>query len=108
MSPVTLPPGPRLPKSVQSVAFWTRPLAFLEQCRSRYGSRFTLRLLTAPPFVILSDPEEIKQVFTAPAPKSDAPPGRPVIDAQTRLAEKATKFRAFSSNLRFVPDLTFR
>jgi hypothetical protein len=49
------------------VAFWTRPLAFLEQCRARYGSRFTLRLLVAPPFVILSDPEEIKQVFTAPA-----------------------------------------
>lgn len=49
------------------MAFWTRPLAFLEQCRARYGSRFTLRLLTAPPFVILTDPEEIKQVFTAPA-----------------------------------------
>jgi cytochrome P450 len=49
------------------VAFWTRPLAFLERCRARYGSRFTLRLLNGPPFVILSDPEEIKQVFTAPA-----------------------------------------
>ncbi len=67
MSRPSLPPGPRLPKSVQSVAFWTRPLAFLEQCRARYGSRFTLRLLGAPPFVILSDPDEIKQVFTAPA-----------------------------------------
>jgi hypothetical protein len=49
------------------VAFWTRPLAFLEQCRARYGARFTLRLLGAPPFVILSRPDEIKQVFTAPA-----------------------------------------
>jgi cytochrome P450 len=49
------------------VAFWTRPLAFLERCRARYGSRFTLRLLTAPPFVILSNPDEIKEVFTAPA-----------------------------------------
>ena len=63
----SLPPGPRLPKTVQSVAFWTRPLPFLERCRARYGSRFTLRLLTAPPFVILSNPDEIKQVFTAPA-----------------------------------------
>ena len=67
MSRPSLPPGPRLPKSVQSVAFWTRPLAFLEQCRARYGSRFTFRLLGAPPFVLLSDPDEIKQVFTAPA-----------------------------------------
>src|SRR3982074_1859670 len=49
------------------MAFWTRPLAFLERCRARYGSRFTLRLLGAPPLVILSDPAEIKDVFTAPA-----------------------------------------
>jgi len=48
------------------MGFWTRPLAFLERCRARYGSRFTLRLLGSPPFVILSDPDEIKQVFTAP------------------------------------------
>lgn len=61
-----LPPGPRLPKPLQSMGFWTRPLAFLEGCRARYGSRFTLRLLASPPFVILSDPDEIKQVFTAP------------------------------------------
>ncbi len=67
LSRPSLPAGPRLPKSVQSVAFWTRPLAFLEQCRARYGSRFTLRLLGAPPFVILSDPDDIKHVFTAPA-----------------------------------------
>jgi len=67
MSQPQLPPGPRYPKSVQSMAFWTRPLAFLEQCRARYGSRFTLRLLGAPTFVLLSDPDEIKEVFTAPA-----------------------------------------
>jgi cytochrome P450 len=47
--------------------FWTRPLAFLERCRSRYGPRFTMRFPRTPPFVILTSPEEIKQVFTAPA-----------------------------------------
>lgn len=62
-----LPPGPGYPKPMQAMAFWTRPLAFLERCRARYGTRFTLRLLLSPPFVILSDPDEIKQVFTAPA-----------------------------------------
>jgi cytochrome P450 len=66
VSSQALPPGPRLPKPLQSMGFWTRPLAFLEGCRARYGSRFTLRLLVSPPFVILSDPDEIKQVFTAP------------------------------------------
>jgi cytochrome P450 len=46
---------------------WTRPLAFLERCRARYGRRFTIRLPFTPPFVMLTDPDEIRQVFTAPA-----------------------------------------
>jgi cytochrome P450 len=37
-----------------------------ERCRARYGKRFTLRLLQTPPFVHLSDPAEVKEVFTAP------------------------------------------
>jgi cytochrome P450 len=61
-----LPPGPRQPALVQNIGWWSRPLAFLERCRERYGSRFTVRLLAAPPFVMLSDPEELKQLFTAP------------------------------------------
>jgi cytochrome P450 len=52
---------------MQGVGFWTRPLAFLERCRARYGKRFTIRLPFAPPFVMLTDPDEVKQVFTAPA-----------------------------------------
>jgi len=43
-----------------------RPLAFLERCRERYGKRFTIDLPFTPPFVMLTDPEEVKQVFTAP------------------------------------------
>jgi cytochrome P450 len=37
----------------------------MERCRRRYGKRFTIRLLNAPPFVMLSDPDEIKEVFQA-------------------------------------------
>jgi len=51
---------------MQMVGFWTRPLAFLERCRERYGKRFTIRLPGTPPFVMLTDPEEVKQVFTSP------------------------------------------
>jgi cytochrome P450 len=51
---------------VQGIGFWKRPLAFLETCRARYGRRFTLRLPFAPPFVFLTDPDEIKQIYTAP------------------------------------------
>lgn len=61
-----LPPGPRWPRSVQPLAWWTRPLAFFDRCRARYGKRFTVRLLATEPFVHLSDPDEIKAVFTAP------------------------------------------
>ena len=66
MSRAALPPGPRYPAAIQMVGFWTRPLAFLERCRARYGGRFTIRLPLAPPFVMLTDPGEVKAVFTAP------------------------------------------
>jgi cytochrome P450 len=62
----SLPPGPSYPSPVQGIAFWTRPLASLERWRARYGRRFTIRLPGAPPFVMLSDPADVKQVYTAP------------------------------------------
>src|SRR5919201_5783308 len=55
-----------MPSVVQTVGWWMRPHAFLERCRARYGKRFTLRLFTPPPFVMLSDPDEVKELFTAP------------------------------------------
>jgi hypothetical protein len=61
-----LPPGPRAPSLLQTIGWWSRPTAYLERCRARYGKRFTIRLLGQSPFVILSDPEEIKQLFLAP------------------------------------------
>src|SRR3954454_24421260 len=61
-----LPPGPRAPSWVQIIPWWTRPVPFMERCRTRYGKRFTLRLFGTPPFVMLSDPDEVKEVFTAP------------------------------------------
>lgn len=61
-----LPPGPQLPSALQMVGFWTRPLAFLEQCRERYGKRFTIQLPFSPAFVMLTEPEQVKQVFQAP------------------------------------------
>ena len=60
-----LPPGPRQSRALQTIAWWTRPVSFLEGNRRRYGKRFTMRLLQTPPFVMLSDPDEIRAVFTA-------------------------------------------
>jgi cytochrome P450 len=61
-----LPPGPRIPSLIQGVGMWKRPLASLERHRARYGKRFTVRFPASPPFVILSDPAEVKEVFAAP------------------------------------------
>ena len=63
----SLPPGPRYPASLQALGFWKRPLAYLERCRQRYGTPFTLRLPFGPPFVMVTDPDQIKQIYTAPA-----------------------------------------
>jgi len=61
-----LPPGPRMPALLQTLGAWSRPTAFLQRARNRYGRRFTTRLLGQPPLVMICDPEEIKQVFQAP------------------------------------------
>src|SRR5262245_57365639 len=59
-----LPPGPRMPPAIQTIAWWTRTVPFFERCRARYGKRFTIRLLQTPAFVMVSDPDEIREVFT--------------------------------------------
>ena len=61
----SLPPGPRAPAALQLLGTWTRPTATLRGLR-RYGKRATIRLPFQPPFVVLSDPAEIKELFTAP------------------------------------------
>lgn len=61
-----LPPGPRAPMPIQSFGWWARPVAYLERARARYGKRFTVRLFGAPPFVMHSDPDHVREIFTAP------------------------------------------
>src|SRR4051812_29930069 len=61
-----LPPGPRLPAALQMIGWWSRPIGYIERCRARYGKRFTTRFVATPPFVMLSTPEDIREVFQAP------------------------------------------
>jgi hypothetical protein len=51
---------------MQLMGFWSRPTAFLERCRRRYGKRFTLHVVGSPPFVALSEPDQLKELFSAP------------------------------------------
>jgi cytochrome P450 len=40
-----------------------RPLPFLDEMRARYGETFTMRISGMPPFVVFSNPEDVKEVF---------------------------------------------
>jgi cytochrome P450 len=60
----SLPPGPRLPRAVQS-AIWYRDAQWLmSQCQARFGDMFTLKIANEGTWVVTSDPDTIKQVFT--------------------------------------------
>jgi cytochrome P450 len=61
-----LPPGPRLPVAVQTAVWMARPWEFMERCAARYGDVFTLRLAGERPWVMVSDPAIVKEIFTAP------------------------------------------
>jgi len=57
-------PGPPLPMPVQT-AIWSRQARrMLYACQDRYGDVFTIRIATMGRWVVLADPEAVKQVFT--------------------------------------------
>ena len=59
-----LPPGPRMPRALQT-AIWSRQAQwFLEQSRARFGSMFSVKIAYEGNWVMVSDPELVKQVFT--------------------------------------------
>lgn len=61
---MALPPGPRLPKLVQTLNWIRRPIPFLQECARRYGDIFTFRLMQSDPVVAVTHPETIKRLFT--------------------------------------------
>jgi cytochrome P450 len=58
-----LPPGPRSPSWWQLVRFAGDPLGLLDECHRRYGDAFTLHVAGNGRFVMLSDPEAVRDVF---------------------------------------------
>ena len=59
-----LPPGPQIPRLLQTFKWIFRPIPFMRACAEAYGDAFTVRLIGQPPMAFLSDPAAIKQVFT--------------------------------------------
>jgi len=62
-APANLPPGPRLPRLVQTLGFMLFGARYLEACRRRYGGAVTMSTLFDGPFVMLFEPALVKQVF---------------------------------------------
>lgn len=59
----SLPPGPTSPGWWQLVRFAGDPLGLLEECQRRFGDAFTLNIAGNGRFVMLSDPEVVREVF---------------------------------------------
>ena len=63
----TLPPGPRVPATLQTLAWAVAPTWVMDRCAERLGEAFTLTFApSGMKLVLLSDPEAVKTVFTAP------------------------------------------
>lgn len=60
-----LPPGPRLPAPLQSLAAAVRPTLLLERAAQRYGDTFTLHLTQVGTVVVVSAPDDVGRVFDA-------------------------------------------
>src|ERR1700722_166807 len=62
-----LPPGPRMPRAAQTVAWALAPTWVMDQCARRVGDAFTLTFAPSGlKLVVFGDPQAVKQVFTAP------------------------------------------
>jgi cytochrome P450 len=66
-APTGLPPGPRAPAVLQTLAWALAPTWLMDGCRRRLGEAFTLTFSpSGMKLVLISDPEAVKTVFTAP------------------------------------------
>ncbi len=59
----SLPPGPRLPRVIQTAGFIVGGVRFLEACRRRYGDMVSLGTLFDSGFVMVFDPALVKELF---------------------------------------------
>jgi len=58
-----MPPGPHLPRLLQTLGFILIPARFIDACRRRYGDVVTFSSLFDSRFVMVFEPEIVKQVF---------------------------------------------
>ena len=57
-------PGPRAPRAWQALGFFMRGTPYFARLQARYGPVFRTHIADEKPWVVLSDPALVKQVFT--------------------------------------------
>src|SRR4051795_3174367 len=62
----SLPPGPALPRALLTLGFLLSPARFMNACRRRYGDIVFLSTAFDPGFVLVFDPDVVREVFQAP------------------------------------------
>ena len=87
--PVRLPPGPRLPKTVQGVALLTALCQVVPVLARRYGTAFTVRLPIFGTTVMVYEPQLAKDIFST---------GNELIERPTNLGHVFGPGSTFSLN----------
>ena len=67
-----LPNGPKSPALLQLLQWVIDPLGYLETNAKQYGDMFTANMTGFPPFVIISHPQAVREIFNADAKQFDA------------------------------------
>jgi cytochrome P450 family 135 len=94
----SMPPGPPLPRFVQTLGFVFFPVPFIEGCRRRYGDVVTMGTLFDSRFVMVFDPGSVKQLFRGSpeqlrAGEANAPLGPVLGDRSVLLLDGAEHLR---------------
>jgi cytochrome P450 len=87
--PVRLPPGPRIPKTIQGIAFLTALCEVVPALGRRYGSTYTINLPIFGRTVVISDAALTKEIFAT---------GSDLIERPTNLGEVFGPGSTFSLN----------
>ena len=73
------PPGPRLPAPIQGFRFLLTEHRMLERYRRRYGDVFAVAVWPFTPLVVVSDPAEVRRIFTGDPAQLHAGEGNTVL-----------------------------
>lgn len=105
-----LPDGPRLSPAETTFAWLARPYAFLDQCAADHGEIFTLRFARFGTHVVVSHPDDVRDVLSADGETLHAGRGNAllepilgrhsllVVDGERHLAQRAILQPAFRSD----------